>query len=164
MQSTARRALEMGAQVSARRWGVCSVRRSFIGIHGLVCGAQCLFQFDAIVWIDGLPDTRTNRYDHAVVERDGFTDRSATVSRRATSTSTASPAACPWVSLMRLKPSRSITSTANDALSRLARATAHWKRSFSRLRVARPVRLSWLARASSSACLARSCSMTCSSA
>lgn len=57
----------MGAQVRARR---------FVGIHGLVCGAQCLFQFDAIVWIDSLSDTRTDRYDHAVVERDGFTDRS----------------------------------------------------------------------------------------
>ena len=77
--------------------------------------------------------------------------------RSATSTSKASPAWWPRLSLITLKLSRSRNSTATRCFRRSACATARWSRSRKRVRLGNPVSESWSAWCSSaaSACLRR---------
>jgi hypothetical protein len=67
--------------------------------------------------------------------------RTAASRRRATACSTRSPQWWPRLSLMRLKRSRSMNSTATTLPERALRAIARCRRSSSRLRLGRPVRV-----------------------
>ena len=71
--------------------------------------------------------------------------RAASDMRRAISLRIASPTAWPWVSLARLKSSRSTNSTATASLLRLARASAWSRNSIAAARLCRPVSASWVA-------------------